>query len=81
MRKSLSPDPYAREAADRCLYSFGELKVFIDMILEITGSVGHFRPPLTSRALIGLLDTMDKIRGDASFPEAPDPLSILPITR
>ncbi|MBQ2725067.1 MAG: hypothetical protein IJF78_05115 [Clostridia bacterium] len=51
------------------LYSFGELKVFIDMILEITESVGHFRPQLTSRALIGLLDTMDKIRNDASFPE------------
>ncbi len=51
------------------LYSFGELKVFIDMILEITEAVGEFRDRLTSRALTELLNTMDSIRDDPSFPE------------
>lgn len=51
------------------LYSFGELKVFIDMIREITASVDEFQDRLTSEALIRLIRTMDGIRSDPSFPE------------
>ena len=51
------------------LYSFGELKVFIDMISEITDSVEEFREKLTSDALLSLIGTMDRIRTDPSFPE------------
>lgn len=51
------------------LYSFGELKVFIDMILDITAAAAEFRDGLTSRALLELIGTMERISADSSFPE------------